>query len=257
MILAIDIGNTTISFACVSQKRVQRLGVIDLVSKDKHINDLLYKAIREIKQKKKNISSAMICSVVPKLSTKVKNIINQELKVPGMIVGKDLQVPIKNNYRPKTSVGQDRLVGAYAASQIYGTPVIIIDLGTAITFDIVSKNATYEGGIIVPGICLSAQSLSKKTALLPHIEKIKTPHALIGKNTKESILSGLFHGYGAMCNGLIDQLKTKSLKKAKVIITGGHTHLMKKYVSRKIDTIDQNLVFKGLFLLHQDHLSEA
>ena len=167
-------------------------------------------------------------------------------------MGKDVIVPLINRYRNPRQVGQDRLVGAYAALKFYGAPVIVIDFGTAITFDVVSKRREYLGGIIVPGIRLSAESLFHKTALIPRIDIVK-PGPLIGKDTQESVLSGIFYGYGAMSRGLIE-LIAKKFKgdKPKVIVTGGYTAQMKKYIASQITKIDRYLVFKGLFLLWEE-----
>ena len=156
--------------------------------------------------------------------------------------------PIKNRYKNPKQVGQDRLVGAYGAMKIYGCPLIVVDLGTAITFDVISPKGEYLGGAIVPGIRLSAESLFLKTALLPHIE-IQAPGHIIGKTTQESILSGLFYGYGSLCRGFIDLISQQIKSKPKVVMTGGHTGLMKKFVSPKIRIIDEDLVFKGIYFL--------
>ncbi|MBU4333706.1 MAG: type III pantothenate kinase, partial [Candidatus Omnitrophica bacterium] len=119
----------------------------------------------------------------------------------------------------------------------------------AITFDIVSKKGEYEGGMIIPGIRLSAESLFKNTALLPHVDVIEEPEELIGKDTKQSILSGIFFGYGEMCSGLIKNISKNIKGRPKVIITGGFADLMKKYLSKKVTKVDPDLVFKGLGLL--------
>src|SRR5208283_137461 len=187
---------------------------------------------------------AIICSVVPKVSKTLEDMLKKS--VPVDIIGRDILVPIKNRYKDPKQVGQDRLVGAYGAMKIYGRPLIVVDLGTAITFDVVSSHGEYLGGAIVPGIRLSAESLFLKTALLPKIE-IQAPRHIIGKTTQESILSGLFYGYGSLCKGMIDLLSSKvslrggsadnvSLRGAegdeaisvKVVMTGGHTQMMKK-----------------------------
>ena len=140
------------------------------------------------------------------------------------------------------------MVGAYAALQLYGKPVIIIDLGTAITFDVVSSKREYLGGAIVPGLRLSAEALFLKTALLPQIA-IKAPKSVIGRTTQESILSGLFYGYGCLCRGFIELMSQQLHSRPKVIMTGGHTHLMKKFISPKVRIIDEHLVHKGMALL--------
>src|SRR5208283_5294162 len=192
---------------------------------------------------------AIICSVVPKVSKTLEDMLKKT--VPVDIIGREIVVPIKNRYKNPKQVGQDRLVGAYGAMKIYGCPLIVVDLGTAITFDVVSSHGEYLGGAIVPGIRLSAESLFLKTALLPRIE-IQAPRHIIGKTTQESILSGLFYGYGSLCRGFIDLISRQMKRRLKVVMTGGHTHLMKKFVSSKIRIIDEDLVFKGIYLLALD-----
>jgi type III pantothenate kinase len=164
------------------------------------------------------------------------------------VVGQDIKVPIKNNYRYPRQVGQDRLVGAYAAKVFYGVPLIVVDFGTAITFDVVSKKGEYLGGIIVPGIRLTAESLFKKTALLPKVE-IARPKELIGRDTKNSILSGIFYGYGSLCDGLVRLINQELQFRPKVIATGGYVEIMQQF-SREIQKVDEELIFRGLSLLY-------
>ena len=174
-----------------------------------------------------------------------KKAVAAELKVSPKIIGRDIKVPIVNRYRNPGHVGQDRLVCAYAALKLYGRPLIVIDLGTAITVDVVSAKAEYLGGIIVPGIKLSADTLFQKAALLPLV-RIAPARALIGRDTKESILSGLFHGYGAMLKGLIAQIKSEIKGHPKVIVTGGYTEIMKKFIAGSMNAVEKDLVFKGI-----------
>jgi len=242
MLLAIDIGNTTIGFAVIDKAgRIVSSAVVDTEAKNNKVKAVVGKISRA-----HAISRVIICSVVPKVSRMLENILKKIAPVD--IVGRDIVVPIKNRYKNPKQVGQDRLVGAFGAMRIYGCPLIVVDLGTAITFDVVSSKGEYLGGAIVPGIRLSAESLFLKTALLPHIE-IKAPSHIIGKTTQESILSGLFYGYGSLCRGFIDLISRQMKVKPKVVMTGGHTHLMKKFVSPKIRIIDEDLVFKGIYFL--------
>jgi len=242
MLLAVDIGNTTIGFAVIDKAgRILSVAVIDTDAKALRVKAVAAKIING-----QTISRAIICSVVPKASKTLEDILRK--KVPVDIIGRDILVPIKNCYKNPKHVGQDRLVGAYGAMKIYGRPLIVVDLGTAITFDVVSSKGEYLGGAIVPGIRLSAESLFLKTALLPRIE-IQAPKNIIGKTTQESMLSGLFYGYGSLCRGFIDLIGQQIKAKPKVVMTGGHTRLMKKFVSPKIRIIDEDLVFKGIYLL--------
>jgi len=254
MLLAIDIGNTTTGFAVIQKTgQIASVAIIDTDAKQGKIKAVIAKIL-----KSQVISKAIICSVVPKASKTLEDILKKTIPVD--IIGRDIRVPIKNRYKNPKQVGQDRLVGAYGAMKIYGCPLIVVDLGTAITFDVISPKGEYLGGAIVPGIRLSAESLFLKTALLPHIE-IQAPRHIIGKTTQESILSGLFYGYGSLCKGMIDLLSSKlsfppsklsfprKRESIRVVMTGGHTHLMKKFVSPKIRIIDEDLVFKGIHFL--------
>ena len=248
-LLVIDIGNTAISFGVMKNLELVGNDHLDTVFLKNRIQKPLEDILSKIKRKFPKIEKVVICSVVPSLTKTVQSVIKKYLNLQVLVVGQDIIVPIKNKYDNPNQVGQDRLVGAFAAKALYGFPCIIIDFGTAITFDVVSAKGSYEGGIIIPGIRLSAESLFQKTALLPRVETIDAPKTLVGKSTKESILSGLFFGYGAMSAGLIDRISQEIKGKPKVIITGGYTHLMKKFLIGKIDKVDRDLVFKGLALL--------
>ena len=248
MILTVDIGNTTIALGIVDKGKVVNVERIDTGINARQIEMALRNCIRLFIKKGYLLKVAIISSVVPKLTSKVNNLIYKYGNMQSRVVGKDIIVPIKNLYKNPKQVGQDRLVGAYAAFHLYGKPVIVIDLGTAITFDVVSKQGEYLGGVIVPGLRLSAESLFLKTALLPKIT-IKAPKAIIGKTTEESILSGLFYGYGSLCQGFIERISRHLRANPKVIMTGGHTHLMKKFISPNVRIIDEDLVHKGMALL--------
>jgi type III pantothenate kinase len=163
------------------------------------------------------------------------------------ILGRDRVVPIKNLYRIKKEVGQDRLVNAYAAKMIYGAPAVIIDFGTAITFDILSKKGDYLGGLILPGIELSLCGLYKRTALLPKVE-LKEAMSIIGRDTVNSMRGGILFGFGAMSDGLVSRYKEILGKNTKVIATGGNSKLIRKY-AKSIQVVDEDLTLKGLNLI--------
>ena len=252
MILAVDIGNTTIACGvCAGMKVLTTLRMDTAISK-RGLTIELEKFFGRVRRQYPSLETVIICSVVPRALAIAEGVIRRKLHVKPLVIGRDVKVPIKNNYKNPRQVGQDRLVGAYAAKCLYKAPCLIIDFGTAVTFDIVSARGEYEGGIIIPGLRLSAEALFQKTALLPRIDTIRAPRSLIGKDTTESILSGLFNGYGAMCRGLIDRIAGTMSRRPKVIITGGHTRLMQKFIRKRIDKIDQTLVFKGIVLVHQN-----
>lgn len=253
MLLAFDIGNSTVAAAVISGKTIKLKRFLEFRVSQKQVPSVLRKFIRSLFKEGYAVDEVLICSVVPKVTSIVEKNCAKLSGVKIRVVGRDIVVPIKNNYRNPKQVGQDRLVGAYAAKCLYGMPLIIIDSGTAITFDVVSRQGRYEGGIIVPGIRLSLESLFKKTALLPRINTIDAPKDLIGRDTQTSMLSGIFNGYGALCAGLIQNISQSIGLRPKVIMTGGHTSLIKKFIRTKIDVIDSDLVFKGLILLGKNH----
>ncbi|MBN1869675.1 MAG: type III pantothenate kinase [Candidatus Omnitrophica bacterium] len=252
MILAVDIGNTAVSLGVIKGERVHKVYAVETRAPRKRLCMELKQILKRVRSAFPHIETAIICSVVPKVLGVCEQMIGQCLVIKPIVVGRDVKVPMRNNYHNPRQVGQDRLVCAYAAKCLYGWPVIILDFGTATTIDVVSHRGSYEGGLIIPGIRLSAESLFQNTALLPRIKAIKQPRSLVGKDTRGSILSGLFFGYGAMCCGLIGQISKTIKGKTKVIVTGGYTQLMKRYISNKITKIDRNLVFKGMQLLIQN-----
>ena len=253
MIIAIDIGNTAIKIALLKGKRIVKEKSIYGLESQPSIRSGIRRTLRAHKKHSARIKEIIICSVVPKhlqlASAEVKKVFKRNPKV----VERQIKVPIKNNYKNPKHVGADRLVGAFAAKVLYGYPAIIIDFGTAVTIDVINDKGAYDGGIIVPGIRLSAESLFKKTALLPNIDTFKPPRTLIGRDTKSSILSGLFYGYAALCRGLIEEIARNMKGKPKVILTGGHTGRMKKFLGKKVYKIDKELVIKGIYLTYKSY----
>ncbi|MCX5666307.1 MAG: type III pantothenate kinase [Candidatus Omnitrophica bacterium] len=186
------------------------------------------------------LDEAVVSSVVPlALARLVVELRRMSGTIKITIIGRDLKVPVKNMYRIKSEVGQDRLVNAFAAKALYGAPAVIVDLGTAITFDIISKRGDYLGGLILPGIGLSLSSLYRNTALLPKVELASTS-SIIGKDTVNSMRGGILFGFGAMCDGLVAQYKKILGRSIKVIATGGNARLIKRY-AKSIQITDEDL----------------
>ncbi|NCA67977.1 MAG: type III pantothenate kinase, partial [Clostridia bacterium] len=141
---------------------------------------------------------------------------------------------------------------AYACKRLYTSPALIIDFGTATTFDLLNKKGEYEGGLITPGAGIAIEALAEKTALLPKI-KLGQPKRLIGKNTHDSIKSGIIYGLTSMTDGLIDKIQYGRKTPLFVLATGGLSHIMAKY-SKCIDKIDDSLILKGLYLIYYDKM---
>jgi type III pantothenate kinase len=186
--------------------------------------------------------------VVPVAANNLKKSLFELVGKRPYIIGKAIKVPVRNLYRNPSQVGQDRLVNAYAGINLYGAPLIAVDFGTAITFDVVSKNKEYLGGMILPGLGISLDALNRNTALLPSI-KLNAPKEFIGRDTRSSMLSGIVYGFAALTDDLVLRIKKKVGKGAKVIGTGGNISLIGKYC-RCIDKIDKDLTLKGLNLIY-------
>lgn len=182
----------------------------------------------------------------------VQRSIKKHLGRESLVVGRDMAVPLGNKYKDPDQVGQDRLIGAFATQQLYGQPAVIVDFGTAITLDVLSTAGNYEGGVIVPGIRLSLESLHSKTALLPQVEGVRRPRRIIGKTTEQSILSGLVYGYGEMCRGLIKRIAADLGVQPQVVVTGGYAQLMVQFLQDYRPAVDKYLVHKGLMLLARE-----
>ena len=166
-------------------------------------------------------------------------------------MGRDIDISILNLYQNPREVGIDRLVDCLAAAEIYGFPIIVVDFGTAITFNLVSQNKEYLGGIIVPGIKLSMEALSKKAALLPtvNLTNLNLSPSLLGKNTIESMLSGTVYGFANLCDGIVKKIRKKYGENILCIGTGGDISFVAPYCSQ-IDKIDEDLNLKGLWVVY-------
>jgi len=251
MLLAVDIGNTNIKIALFRGKRIfysWRL-VTDKANGSKEYKKLFRRLFAQKKVKYVQIEAIIICSVVPKLTLVFKNMLFTSFKKRPLVLGKNIIAPIKNLYRKPQQVGQDRLANAVAAFNRYGGPVIIVDFGTALTFDLISKKGAYLGGLIVPGMETSLEALIKNADLLPGIS-LGPPGAPLGRDTVSSMKSGIVYGYGFLVEGVLEQLKKRVKKNSRVIATGGEAPLMQRFCP-SIEKIDQNLTLEGLRISYQ------
>jgi len=240
-IVAIDIGNTNVTLGIFKGRRLARKAKLPT-----NESRLYKKSIKRFLRRDR-IDTVIISSVVPQALPIIKRVVYDLTGSGPAVIGKDIEVPIRNLYRVKRQVGQDRLVNAFAAKALYGVPAIVIDFGTAITFDIVSAEGEYLGGLILPGIELSLSGLYEKTALLPKVD-LAPSRNIIGKDTADSMRAGILFGFGAMCDGLAARYGKMVGADMKVVATGGNAGLMKRY-ARSIRVVDEDLTLKGLRLL--------
>jgi len=245
MLLTIDIGNTSIHNGVFDKNILKKTFRFPTYSKN--LNSIY---TRKLKTCARNIEYVIITSVVPRALKKVEKTIKYVTGKRPIIVGRDVDSGVENLYKNPEQVGSDRLVNARAAYELYGGECVIVDFGTAITIDIVNKKKQYIGGVIAPGPGISLWALSEKTALLPKVT-IKKPKAILGRETKESMLVGIIYGFSSLCDGIVNKLKKKYCRNAKVVVTGGFSKLIGPYCE-SADKIDTDLTLKGLKLISED-----
>ncbi len=241
MLLAVDVGNTTITAGLFRGARLVARGRIPTRGSPRSL-------LRALKVSPRQLDGVIVSSVVPRATVSLKRSLKQ-LGLKPLILGENIRAPIINRYRVPSQVGQDRLVNGVGAYFLYGGPAIIVDFGTAVTLDVVSARREYLGGLIVPGMGIALEALISRTALLPKVG-LTPPKEFLGRDTRQSMLSGLFYGYGALCDGIVAKLKTRHAPKARVIATGGHCRLMAPYC-HSVQTVNPDLTLQGLQITYQ------
>ncbi|MBF0494265.1 MAG: type III pantothenate kinase [Candidatus Omnitrophica bacterium] len=243
MLLLADIGNTNISFAVVKAKKITKKFLVRTPTGCDP--DELKKLSREIYRYSGMIEKIVVVSVVPRALTELLRIFRRTFRgVPVAVVGKGIKVPIKNCYKKRSEVGQDRLLTSFAALCRVKPPIVVIDFGTAVTMDYVNEKKEYHGGFIFPGLRLSLNSLVRNTALLPMID-LRLTKGFLGKSTAESINNGIIYGYAAFCDGLIAMFREKYGRSLNIVATGGDAAIIAKY-SKYVQKVYPDLIFDGL-----------
>lgn len=249
MLLAVDIGNTNIKLALFKGNNIFRRWRL-ATNKEmafKEYNRRLQSLFREMETA--HVAQIVICSVVPRLSVVFKKALFVIFRKRPLMLGEDIIVPIKNLYSMPGQVGQDRLVNALAAVSKFGAPIIVVDFGTAVTFDLISAKASYLGGIIVPGMEVALRALVNNADLLPKIS-LNPPKAFLGKETVSSMQSGIVYGYSFLVKGILERLKRQVRPTPRTIATGGKGPLIIQYCN-SIDTFDENLTLEGIKMAFQ------
>ena len=251
MLLVIDTGNTTTVVGIYNGEQLiaqWRLSSILHTSDELGIYLLNLLGTRGIKPE--DIHGAAFASVVPSLDFSMREAIKQYFGVMPLQVNAltDTGMPVLT--RNPREVGADRIVNAYAGREKYGSPLIVADYGTAITFDVVSPAGEYLGGVIAPGLNSGISALFSKAAKLPQVA-LNIPESVIGRSTEEAIQAGIVFGNAGLTDRIIDMIRAEAgMSGAKVIATGGHAGLMAK-VSRNIDVVDKWLTLEGLRMIYE------
>lgn len=256
MILAIDVGNTNMEFGVFEGTKLLgsfRLGTKrDITSDEVGLMMSQYFLINKIDTEQ--LTDVVISSVVPQVMYSVNNALKKYLHKKPLVVGTNLPVNIENLYGAPSQVGADRLVNAVAAFAKHQCPLIVVDFGTATTFDAISRTGAYLGGAIYPGIRISMEALFEKTAKLPRVELVN-PGSIIGRNTVESMQAGAIYGYVGAVKNIVELMKEQLGEGCKVVATGGFSQLLGREAGI-FDFIDRTLTLDGLRMIYEDHLSK-
>jgi len=250
MLLAIDIGNTDITLGVFEGEELRATwhmatGIHRMA--DEYAATLL-NLLRHQDLATSDIKEVVLCSVVPPLIATFEELSRKYFQTSPLVVGAGVKTGVRIRMDNPREVGADRIVNAAAAHHLYGGPVIITDLGTATTFDVVSREGDYLGGVIAPGIKTAAEALFTRAAMLPRVELVR-PKQTIGTNTISAIQSGLIFGYVGLIEGIVARLQKELGGKALVVVTGGYAELMAQETT-VIDKVNPDLTLIGLRLIY-------
>jgi len=251
MLLAIDIGNTNIVLGVYREEELVacwRLAT-DVHKMADEYAVLLNSLFSNGGLSKSEIKGSAISCVVPPLLPIFQEVCREHLAVEPLVVGPGIKTGVRILIDNPRELGADRIVNAIAARRLYGTPAIVIDFGTATTFDVVSREGDYLGGAIAPGISISAEALNREAAQLPRIE-LAVPQKVIGKNTVASMQSGVLFGYVALVEGMVERIKEELREEVKVIATGGLAGVIARETP-SIQVVNPNLTLEGLRLIYE------
>ena len=253
MLLAIDVGNSNTSVGLFDKDQNLRfLASLDTDSRKTadQISIDLMNLFTLYHFKYTDVTGAILCSVVPPLNFMMEKALTRLLGKPPMVVGPGVRTGLNIRLTVQTQVGADIVADAVAALEKFRPPIITIDMGTATTIGVISEGRTYEGGLLLPGVNVSLEALSRRAAQLPDIS-LQHPKSLIGKNTEDCMRSGIVYGTAGMLDGIIDRIRDEFPgQEVSVVATGGNAPVIVRYCRNKI-VYDKYLLMQGLWSIYQ------
>jgi len=244
-ILAIDIGNTAATIGFYEGGRLMSFGSV-------YYYDIPKYAKKYLKSGKYNHLNVVLSSVFPKITDFLKCKLQIMKGLSLWVVDGNLKVKLSHKYNDYNKLGCDRKVNIYGATRMYRLPILVIDYGTATTFDYIDGHGVFQGGMIIPGPETAFRALGQRAALLPKkLQLPKKARSFLGRNTRECMESGILEGYGAMTDGLVGRFKMRYSKKLRVLATGGFAETIRPY-TKNIDIIDPKHSVKSLLALWRE-----
>ena len=256
MLLAIDMGNTNIVIGCIKDDKIL---FVERLSTDQSKTELEYavgfKTVFELYGiEVDEIKGAIISSVVPPLTGIIRKAVEKIIGIKPMVVGPGIKTGLNILMDNPKTVGADLIVDAVAGISEYGAPLVIIDMGTATTISVVDKDKNYVGGMIIPGIRVSMDSLVNRTSQLPRIG-FDVPEKVVGTNTVDCMKSGIIHGNAAMLDGMVDRIEEELGYEMKVVATGGLAGVVIPNCKKEI-IMDDSLLLKGLNIIYKKNMDK-
>ena len=247
-----DIGNTITKICLIENKSFKVKKVAYFESEKILIKNFLRRKLKNIFKNKEINKFALFSSVVPQYQLILRKVLKNFFKIKlKEIKENSIKKIVKINIKNKRQVGSDRIANAVGVYRSYKLNCIVLDFGTATTFDVVTKNGIYNGGVIAPGVNLSMKSLINSADQIP-IFSIKKQKKIIGKNTIEALRSGFYYGYSGLINNIILKIEKETNTKYKIIFTGGYANLFKASIIRPF-TIDKNITIKGIIEIFKEN----
>lgn len=250
MILAVDIGNTNIVLGCIEDDKIlfEARMATDLIKTSDQYCAELKTMLSLFEVSPEDIDGSIISSVVPPVLNSFKTAIRKLTGCSALVVGPGIKTGLNIRMDNPSEVGSDLIVAAVAAIAEYGAPLLLVDMGTATTITAIDESSAFVGGCICPGVKISMEALTGRTAQLPGIS-LDEPRCAIGKNTRDSMRSGIMLGAASMLDGLLDRMEAELGTKVTVVATGGISKFVLPLCRRKM-IYDRSLMLKGLKLLY-------
>ncbi len=252
MLLAIDVGNTNTVFGFLRDGKVLSSWRVS-THRDRTADEyglLVHQLCEQACAGMEEVSGVVICSVVPPITGALEQMARETFKLPPVIVKSDLELDVTIDYYDPTEVGADRLANAVAVRKLTKEPTIVVDFGTATTFDIITSDGHYRGGAIAPGVRTSSENLFRRAALL-HGVRMQAPESAIGRSTDEALRSGIIYGAAGQVDAIVRRLSAEMGETPLVVATGGLAPTIAP-LSETIDRVEPDLTLQGLAIIYED-----